>query len=157
MLLSACGPKPVQSIQDPALAKLASEARELALTWLDDSQRSDFFEVRTNYKNGVAAVLESRAIRVAPAAHKASCQPMNGGMVAAFAISYGFASRNILAGFLSSYYSKRHYKEGQVLEIDGKKGTIVSLDNVSITLDMEDRQVIIPVHKVLSENVTIYK
>lgn len=79
------------------------------------------------------------------------------GMVGAFALSYGFASRNILAGFLSSYYSKHHYKEGQVLEIDGKKGTIIAIDNVSITLDMEDRQVIVPIHKVLSENVTIYK
>lgn len=79
------------------------------------------------------------------------------GMVGAFALSYGFASRNILAGFLSSYYSKHHYKEGQILEIDGKKGMIVAIDNVSITLDMEDRQVIIPIHKVLSENVTIYK
>ncbi len=79
------------------------------------------------------------------------------GIVGAFALSYGFASRNILAGFLSSYYSKHHYKEGQVLEIDGKKGTIVAIDNVSITLDMEDRQVIVPIHKVLSENVTIYK
>jgi small-conductance mechanosensitive channel len=79
-----------------------------------------------------------------------------GGIIFAFAISYGLASRDILANILSSFYSKNKYKEGQLLSIDGVKGTIISIDSTSVVLQTADNQTIIPLHRFQTQKVEIY-
>ena len=58
-----------------------------------------------------------------------------GGIVLAFAVGYGFASKDILANLLSSFYNKNKYQEGQIIQIDDVKGKIIALDTTSITLE----------------------
>lgn len=77
-----------------------------------------------------------------------------GGIILAFAIGYGFASKEILLNIISSFYTKNKYREGQVIEIDGVKGTILTMDNTTIVLENGDQKVIFPLkylqtHKVI--------
>jgi Conserved TM helix/Mechanosensitive ion channel len=74
-----------------------------------------------------------------------------GGVIFAFAVGYGFASRDILSNLLSSFYSGNRYKEGQVVQIDGVKGEIVSIDSTAITLKTEKSVVVLPL-KILQSN-----
>ena len=78
------------------------------------------------------------------------------GVVIAFAIGYGFASRNIMANLLASLYSKNKFYIGQDVKISGVRGTIVEIDSTSITLETSDRRVIFPLNKLTTEQVEIF-
>lgn len=79
-----------------------------------------------------------------------------GGVVAAFAIGYGFASRDTMANFLASFYSKNKIKLGDYIQLDGAKGRVIALDSNSITLQGEGKIIVIPLSKLTSEKVEIF-
>ncbi|WP_337041624.1 mechanosensitive ion channel family protein [Emticicia sp. 17c] len=79
-----------------------------------------------------------------------------GGIILAFAIGYGFASKEILLNIISSFYTKNKYKEGQIIEIDGVKGEIISMDNTSITLQTEESRTIFPLQVLQSKKIVIF-
>jgi len=80
-----------------------------------------------------------------------------GGIVFAFAIGYGFASKEILLNIISSFYSKNKYREGQTIEIDGVKGEIIAMDNTSITLQTKDSKTIFPLQVLQSKKVIMFE
>jgi small-conductance mechanosensitive channel len=79
-----------------------------------------------------------------------------GGIVFAFAIGYGFASRNIMSNLLAGLYSRNKFNIGDDVKIDGTRGTIVELDNTSLTLETSDRRVVIPLNNVTTEKVEVF-
>lgn len=79
------------------------------------------------------------------------------GVVLAFAIGYGFASRNIVANFLASFYNKGKVNVGDTIGIDGVRGKVIRMDNSTITLQVESREVLIPLSKLASEKVDIFE
>jgi len=79
------------------------------------------------------------------------------GVVLAFAIGYGFASRNIVANFLASFYNRGKINVGDTIGIDGVRGKVIRMDNSTITLEGEGREVLIPLSKLASEKVDIFK
>jgi hypothetical protein len=78
------------------------------------------------------------------------------GGVLAFSIGYGFASKDLVASFLASYYTKDRLQIGDKVKIDNIEGTIANLDKSAVTIDAGDRQVIIPLNKILKDNIEIY-
>jgi hypothetical protein len=80
-----------------------------------------------------------------------------GGIIFAFAIGYGFASKEILLNIISSFYSRNRYKEGQVIEIDGIKGEIIAIDNTTITLKTIDSKTIFPLQVLQSKKVVVFE
>ena len=78
-----------------------------------------------------------------------------GGGVAAFALGYGLASRDVMANFLGSMYSRKRFRTGDVIKIGDTVGRIVALDNTSVVLNAPDRQIIIPLSKLMRESVEI--
>lgn len=79
-----------------------------------------------------------------------------GGLVLAFAIGYGFASRDGLTNILSNFYSKNKFKEGQVIEVNGVRGTIISFDTTSLTLQTGDTQTILPLNVLQKEKIEVF-
>lgn len=80
-----------------------------------------------------------------------------GGVVLAFALGYGIASRGLMASMLSSFYNKEKIAVGQTIKIEGTTGTVKSIDGTTFTLETEDREIIIPLSKLMSEKVEIFK
>ena len=80
-----------------------------------------------------------------------------GGIILAFAIGYGFASKEILLNIISSFYSKNRYKEGQIIEIDGIKGEIIAMDNTTMTLKTGDSKTIFPLQFMQSKTVIVFE
>ncbi len=78
------------------------------------------------------------------------------GGVLAFSIGYGFASKDLVASFLASYYTKDRINIGDKITINHVTGVVVSLDKSSVVVDTGDRNVIIPLNKILKENIEIY-
>jgi hypothetical protein len=79
-----------------------------------------------------------------------------GSIMAAAAISYGFASRDLLASILGSFFGKRTFSLGQTIEIDGKQGKLVSLTNVSVTNQLNDKEkLVIPASQLIVKQIKI--
>jgi len=78
------------------------------------------------------------------------------GGVLAFSIGYGFASKDLVASFLASYYTKDKLNIGAKVTVNGVTGIINGIDKSSVTVDTGDRHVIIPLNKILQDNIEIH-
>lgn len=79
------------------------------------------------------------------------------GVVGAFALGYGFAARDTMANFLASFYSKRKIQIGDIIRLDGVKGEVTDIDANCLTLDTGDSTVMIPLQKLTTEKVEVFK
>lgn len=81
-----------------------------------------------------------------------------GTIMVAAGISYGFASRDVLSNILAGYFSRKSFQAGQIIELENVKGTIIDATSISITVKVSDEeQVIIPMHKLITNNVKVFK
>lgn len=68
-----------------------------------------------------------------------------GGAVLAFAIGYGFASRDVMANLLGGLYGRNKFQKGDVISVNGTKGQVVDMDATSLTIQSESNtRVVIP-------------
>ena len=79
-----------------------------------------------------------------------------GGIILAFSIGYGFASKEILLNIISSFYSGKKYKIGQTIEVDGVKGEVINLDNTTISLKSGDQVTNLPLRFLQTHKVVIH-
>ncbi|HRO73556.1 MAG TPA: mechanosensitive ion channel, partial [Saprospiraceae bacterium] len=68
------------------------------------------------------------------------------GVVLAFSIGYGFASKDLVASFLASYYTKDKLKVGDKVRLNGVEGIIKEVDKSSVTLRTDEKEIIIPLN-----------
>ena len=74
----------------------------------------------------------------------------------AAAISYGFASRDVLSNILAGFFNKRTFLKGMTIEVDGVRGVIMEVTNISITLQVsENERIVIPSQILLNNKVKI--
>ncbi|WP_339791012.1 MAG: mechanosensitive ion channel family protein [Imperialibacter sp.] len=78
-----------------------------------------------------------------------------GGIMLSFALSFGLGSRDVLANILSSYYTKNNFEAGQKIRIGTSEGEIEKIDNISCVLKTKTGKVVIPVKRLISEEVVI--
>ncbi|MFK7970863.1 MAG: mechanosensitive ion channel domain-containing protein [Bacteroidia bacterium] len=79
-----------------------------------------------------------------------------GGAALAFSLAYGLAARNVLASLITSFYQKNTFSIGQVIEVDGHKGAILELNQVSAILKTETGKVVIPRNRLLNDTVIVH-
>lgn len=80
------------------------------------------------------------------------------GIMLAFAIGYGYASRSVMANFLGSLYSKPKFRVGEIIRVKNTKGKIIGMDNTSLILRTGDaRRVVIPLSLLTEEEVEIFE
>lgn len=78
------------------------------------------------------------------------------GGVLAFSIGYGFASKDLVASFLASYYTRDKLNVGDKVTLNGVTGKITNIDKSSVTVQSEQSSVIIPLNKILQHNIEIH-
>jgi hypothetical protein len=79
-----------------------------------------------------------------------------GGVAGAFAIGYGLASRHVMSNILSSFYNRNQIRLGDEVTIDGRRGEVIQLNNVSITLQSEDSEFTVPFSKLSSDGFEVH-
>ncbi|MCB9170131.1 MAG: mechanosensitive ion channel [Flavobacteriales bacterium] len=77
------------------------------------------------------------------------------GVLIAFAIAYGTASREILTNILSSYYGKDRFRPGMRIRIGQDEGVVENVDSISITLRTADRLVVLPTRVLINERIEV--
>ncbi len=79
-----------------------------------------------------------------------------GSILLSAAISYGFASRDVLANILASFFSRKTFAIGQIIELDDAKGKIIATSNISVTiLTEQEEKIVIPAHQLITNKVKI--
>jgi hypothetical protein len=78
-----------------------------------------------------------------------------GGGVGAFALAYGLASRDMMSNFVASFYARRHFNVGDTIKMGSVVGQIVFSDNTCIKVQSGERLIVIPLSKVIKEDVEI--
>lgn len=78
-----------------------------------------------------------------------------GGIVLAFAVSFGLGAKDTLSNIISAYYLKSDLKKGQKVMIGSVSGTIEKIEKTSVSIKTQDGMVIMPTKKLASENITI--
>ncbi len=79
-----------------------------------------------------------------------------GGIILAFAVGYGLASRDVMANLVASFYSKNKYKEGQTIQIDDVKGEILKIDGTSLTLRTGKTTTVFPLQILQTKKVEVF-
>jgi hypothetical protein len=79
------------------------------------------------------------------------------GGVLAFSIGYGLASKDLVASFLASYYTKDKLNIGDKVTINTVTGKITNLDKSSVTISSDSKEIIVPLNKILKENIEIHR
>ena len=80
-----------------------------------------------------------------------------GGVVAAFALAYGLAAKEVIANFLASQYSGDKIKVGDLIVFDGHEGSIIKIDKSAVVMRTETEEIIVPLHLFLKKKIQIKK
>lgn len=80
-----------------------------------------------------------------------------GGIVLAFSLGYGLASRGTMANFLASRQNDNKFRIGDTIAIENTKGVIIDMDNSSVTLQTKESKIIIPLYKFASEKIEVFE
>lgn len=79
-----------------------------------------------------------------------------GGIIVAFAVGFGFASRPVLNNILAAGYTKQKFMIGMHIQVGTYEGMIVDIDNTALTLQLaNERRVIIPQSDIISSKVEV--
>lgn len=80
------------------------------------------------------------------------------GIMLAFAIGYGAASKPILSNILSAYYNRNKIQVGDTIKIEEVEGVVVAIDSGSFTVKTDEKTwVTLPLHKLISEKYALIK
>jgi small-conductance mechanosensitive channel len=77
------------------------------------------------------------------------------GAVGAFSLAYGLAAKDVMGNLLGSMYSRRRFRVGDVIRIEGMVGRIAAMDNTSVVLNAPEKQIVIPLSKFMKESVEV--
>lgn len=74
------------------------------------------------------------------------------------ALAYGLAAKNVLSNMLGSFFNRRKFSIGQHIEVAGIKGRMIDMDNISITIQTENEDIVIlPAKILLDEQIRVKK
>jgi hypothetical protein len=76
-----------------------------------------------------------------------------GGIVLAFAIGYGLASKNVMANIIASFYSKDQFQIGQKVTIDGITGVVNDISKSALTIKTKTGRVMFPLSQATNTKV----
>lgn len=76
-----------------------------------------------------------------------------GGFLAAIAIGFGLGSRSVFQDVLRTFYARKNFMVGDRIELNNLKGTIVAIENISVTLKTEEGRVVIPIKELVNSRV----
>lgn len=74
-----------------------------------------------------------------------------GAFMGGAALAYGLAARNVLSNMLGAFFNRRKFSKGQQIEVAGVKGRMIDMDNISITIQTEDEDIVILPAKILMD------
>jgi len=73
----------------------------------------------------------------------------------AFALAFGLGARNVIEKILNTFYTRKLYEIGKIIEFNGIHGEIVSINSISITLKTKEGKLVIPIKDIVESQVSV--
>ncbi|WP_034040135.1 mechanosensitive ion channel family protein [Wocania ichthyoenteri] len=73
----------------------------------------------------------------------------------AFALAFGFGAQKVVGDLLRTFYARKTYEIGQVIEFNNVKGEVETVNNISVTLKTEQGKIVVPIKDIVESQVKI--
>lgn len=80
-----------------------------------------------------------------------------GSVLLAFTIAFGLGARDAVARLLFGYYSRKNIGIGQNVKIGDIEGTVLVIDNISLTLATDEGKVVFPIKQIVDSKIIVRK
>lgn len=80
-----------------------------------------------------------------------------GAFLASFALAFGLGARTVIGKLLNSFYTRKNLRVGQTIHYKGRRGTIETISNVTLTFRAEDsnRVILVPINDIVENEVEV--
>ncbi|RPD96013.1 hypothetical protein EGM88_11140 [Aureibaculum marinum] len=78
-----------------------------------------------------------------------------GAFLGAIAISLGLGSKEVVGDLLRTFFTRKNFAVGQKIKFKDISGTIISIENISMTVKTETGLVVLPIKEVVSNEIEI--
>lgn len=78
------------------------------------------------------------------------------GIIFAFALGYGIASKDLASNFLASFYLRNKFNIGDEITIEGIQGKIVEIDTNYVKVKTSKSTQLVPIIKLITESVEVH-
>ncbi|TXE14952.1 mechanosensitive ion channel [Seonamhaeicola algicola] len=80
-----------------------------------------------------------------------------GALLFAFALAFGLGAQKVVGDLLKTFYARKTYEVGQIIEFKDIKGEVEAIDNMCITLKTPEGKLIIPIKDITESQVKVQK
>tara|TARA_R110002072_G_scaffold277984_1_gene439772 strand:+ start:1370 stop:2197 length:828 start_codon:yes stop_codon:yes gene_type:complete len=71
-------------------------------------------------------------------------------------LSFALGSKDVITKLLKSYYVRKKYSLGEKIAVNDHKGTIETIDSISLTLKTTTSRIVIPISEIVNNNVEVF-
>lgn len=73
----------------------------------------------------------------------------------AFALAFGLGAKNVIEKVLNTFYTRKLYEVGMVIEFNGIRGEVESINSISVTLKTKEGKLVVPIKDIVESQVSI--
>ncbi|WP_347373312.1 small-conductance mechanosensitive channel [Aequorivita sp. Q41] len=78
-----------------------------------------------------------------------------GALLAASTLAIGLGSRDVIQRLIFGFYSRKNFEIGQKIRIKNQEGYVVHIDNITLTLQAEDKKIVYPIKTIVNQKIEI--
>ncbi len=73
----------------------------------------------------------------------------------AFALAFGLGARNVIEKLLNTFYTRKLFEIGQIIEFNDIRGEVEAINSISVTLKTKTGKIIVPIKDIVESQVSI--
>ncbi|MEZ4802812.1 MAG: mechanosensitive ion channel [Gelidibacter sp.] len=78
-----------------------------------------------------------------------------GALLLAFSLALGLGAQSVIADLLRTFYVRKTYEVGQLIEYNGILGEVEAIDNISLVLKTNEGRLVIPIKNIVESEIKI--